>query len=332
MAKQRFINTKFWDDRWVVSLKPLEKLLFLYLITNPLTSIAGSYEISVRRIAFDTGLEPTMISKSLSKFEAEGRLIYRDEWILICNFIKNQSRNPKVVKGIEVAVSDSPGWVKDTLAKGMDSLSKPTIYLDSDSDSNLDSNSDSDSDSDLDVKPRKTPSASEINPTFVPLPQDEQRLKTECPTVNFEIETRNFIDHYLGNGEKGKDWNARWRKWIRNQHKWNLERSGNKPTKTTEDDLLSPDYHPPPAPITFEVALMIDETAGRLETYDDYLESRAFFLERDPGNLSQIEEYERSGQFRERFGEAGQVGVGIGTPSGRGNGNGQTQTAMPVSR
>ncbi len=55
LAKQRIVNTKFWDDSYITRLTPTEKLLFLYLITNPLTNISGVYELPLKRVAFDTG-------------------------------------------------------------------------------------------------------------------------------------------------------------------------------------------------------------------------------------------------------------------------------------
>ena len=69
MAKERYINTKFWDDSYIVKLDPIEKLLFIYLLTNPLTNICGIYEVSLRRIAFDTGIEEEVILTLLRRFE-----------------------------------------------------------------------------------------------------------------------------------------------------------------------------------------------------------------------------------------------------------------------
>ena len=43
MAKFRLINTKFWDDSYVAKLSTSEKLLFIYFISNPLTTVAGVY-------------------------------------------------------------------------------------------------------------------------------------------------------------------------------------------------------------------------------------------------------------------------------------------------
>ena len=66
--KKRYISTKFRDDWFVVNLDPIEKLLFLYFLTNPLTNVAGIYEISMRRISFDTWIDKDMILKIIERF------------------------------------------------------------------------------------------------------------------------------------------------------------------------------------------------------------------------------------------------------------------------
>ncbi len=123
MAKQRYINTRFWDDGYVVTLDPIEKLLFLYFLTNPLTEICGAYEIQLKRVALDTGIDRDMVLKILNRFEDEDKIIYRDGWILVNNFIKHQSVNPKVQIGIEKSVKGCPDWVRDRLSIAYDSLS-----------------------------------------------------------------------------------------------------------------------------------------------------------------------------------------------------------------
>jgi hypothetical protein len=55
MATHRYIATSFWQDDWIQSLDPSEKYMYLYLMTNPLTTIAGIYKIGNRQISFDTG-------------------------------------------------------------------------------------------------------------------------------------------------------------------------------------------------------------------------------------------------------------------------------------
>jgi len=139
MAKQRYINTKFWDDSYIIELDPIEKLLFLYFLTNPLTNICGAYEISLKRIAFDTGIDKEMVSKILERFNKDKRMAYQQGWLVINNFIKNQSLNPKVVKGIEIGLNNAPDWLKDSLAIAYDKLSH--LNSNSNPNSNLNSNS-----------------------------------------------------------------------------------------------------------------------------------------------------------------------------------------------
>jgi hypothetical protein len=55
--KLRSVNTRFWEDPFVEELTPSEKLLFLYLLTNPLANLLGIYEITIKRISYDTGYE-----------------------------------------------------------------------------------------------------------------------------------------------------------------------------------------------------------------------------------------------------------------------------------
>lgn len=123
MAKLRSVNTKFWDDSYIINLDPHEKLLFLYLLTNPLTNICGAYEISLRRISFDTGLVDSLLKAMLEKFSLSERITYKDGWVVIHNFMKNQSLNPKVMRGIELGLTNTPKWIKDRLSIEYNSLS-----------------------------------------------------------------------------------------------------------------------------------------------------------------------------------------------------------------
>jgi hypothetical protein len=125
MAKQRYINTRFWDDSYVIDLDPIEKLLFIYFLTNPLTSIVGAYEISARRIAFDTGIDRDMVPKILKRFEESGKIFYVDGWIVIKNFIKHQSINPKIVSGIRNELMNLPAPVRSVVAFEYEPQSKP---------------------------------------------------------------------------------------------------------------------------------------------------------------------------------------------------------------
>jgi len=101
MTKKRLrsINVHFWDDTYVIRLNQKEKLLFLYLLTNSLCNLIGAYEITLHRICFDTGLEPDDVSAILNKFEKDNKIIFTDGYIILVNFVKNQSYNKNMFTG-----------------------------------------------------------------------------------------------------------------------------------------------------------------------------------------------------------------------------------------
>ena len=109
MAKKRQINTKFWDDQYISNLDPTEKLLFLYLLTNPLTEMCGIYEIQVRRMALDTGIDKDMIPKIFSRFADAGKIFYiNNNWVYVRNFQKHQAVNDSIKIGIKRTLEEIP--------------------------------------------------------------------------------------------------------------------------------------------------------------------------------------------------------------------------------
>lgn len=149
--KYRYINTKFWNDSYISELDPIEKLLFIYLITNGHTNISGIYEIPLKIMAIETGIDESMFKKIFLRLKDKIR--YIDGIVVIKNFIKHQETGSDTVKvGILNCLKDvNINFLKDVISKGyydlprdyMDTLYIPYveggIYLDS----NLDSDSDS---------------------------------------------------------------------------------------------------------------------------------------------------------------------------------------------
>lgn len=111
-TKLRSVNTHFWDDNYIIKLDPSQKLLFLYLLTNPLTNLIGVYEISLRRIGFDTGFEENTLNVMLKKFSEDKKVFYHDNFIIIVNFLKNQSFNSNMKKGADARIDLLPDEIK----------------------------------------------------------------------------------------------------------------------------------------------------------------------------------------------------------------------------
>ena len=137
MAKQRIVDTRFWVDDYTANLDPIEKLLFLYFLTNPATDISGVYEIPIKNIALDTGIDKEMVNKILERFSRDGKIFYESGWVGIRNFIKYQTLNPKVISGIKIGLNKGPKSLIDSLCIDYDRLS----HLNSNSNPNSNPNS-----------------------------------------------------------------------------------------------------------------------------------------------------------------------------------------------
>jgi len=132
MSKLRSVSTAFWSDPFVEDLTPNQKLLFLYFITNEKTNMLGIYEMSIRKISFETGLKKEEIEKGLKAFERVGKVKYVENYIVLINYLKHQNFNtnmkkaaidiynalPNSLKGSEISVS------KANPLKGFESLLK----------------------------------------------------------------------------------------------------------------------------------------------------------------------------------------------------------------
>lgn len=143
MAKNRYVNTRFWEDPYIARLSPSEKLVFLYLLTSPLANISGVFEMPIRRAVFDTGLSMQDFSAALERFEADSKIIRYGEWVGIVNFVKHQKPNPKVRIGIAMELRKVPSQILERLPAtvaiaripygspsiGFDSLSHPNSHL-----------------------------------------------------------------------------------------------------------------------------------------------------------------------------------------------------------
>lgn len=107
------VDTSFWSDPWVVDqLNALDRYLFLYLITNDHINLAGVYEISLRTISYETGIEQEELLRMFKRLEPKIR--YIDSWVILKNSIKNQNyHSPKIKANIEFVLSGCPPDLMD---------------------------------------------------------------------------------------------------------------------------------------------------------------------------------------------------------------------------
>ncbi len=122
MSKNTFFNTRFWQDKFISELDPIEKLLFNYCITSSFLSLCGIYELPIKYISVETGIEKEMIEKIFTRFERKNKIIYNEGWLCVLNYPKYQSYNlPNVKKGLKKEIESVPKeLLKHFIDKGYD--------------------------------------------------------------------------------------------------------------------------------------------------------------------------------------------------------------------
>lgn len=114
-AKLRSINTAIWFDPWFFDLSPDKKLVWFYLLTNESTNMLGAYQIPIVRIAFETGLNKEMVSEILNDFQNDEKIIYQDHFIIIINWVKNQSYNSNMLKNLDSIYNELKPGIRDLI-------------------------------------------------------------------------------------------------------------------------------------------------------------------------------------------------------------------------
>ncbi len=214
MSKKRYVDTRFWDDEYIIELNRDEKLLFLYFLTNPLTNICGIYEISMRRICFDTSFNPEEAQPILDKFARDGKIFYLEGYIYIKNFAKHQQDNASIKKGIEKCMKEIPEKVLAKIREidtGGHPTDTPRVTECGISESEFKS---------------KSEKESKINP---PVKKSlEQLFSEKVANIPSELmgEKEKFMDYWTEKGERDKkeywetkkkfDVSRRWQRWLRN--------------------------------------------------------------------------------------------------------------------
>ncbi len=257
MSKNRMINTHFWEDWYIENLDPIQKLLFLYILTNTNTSIAWIYEISLKRIAFQTWIDKDMVEKIINKFSDDDRIFYIEWYVYIKNFLKHQSLNPKIVKWIERQINEIPlrFWQKlaknDSLYIGcIEALRYINININTNININSNFNENSCEFSETDSEESETPKSDLIinkkeNSTLKQLADEffttdflkELLEKYKISAEELKSEITIFAWYWT---EKSKNWKKeRWQmeksfdirlrlyRWLNNNNKWSKDSSWN---------------------------------------------------------------------------------------------------------
>lgn len=152
MAIYRSVALSFWTDAKVEDdFTPEDKYFYLYLITNPHTSICGCYEISKRALERETGYTWETVNRLLDRMQNFHNVIGYDDStkeVLIYNWgkynwggssqvkravmksiehIKNEEFKKYVLNAVENRVFDAPAKPQKPKAEPAQTLEHPTL-------------------------------------------------------------------------------------------------------------------------------------------------------------------------------------------------------------
>lgn len=112
MGKLRSVDTSFWSDPFIEDLTVDQKLIYLYLITNEKTNMLGVYEVSLKKMSFDTGVKIETVSKALEQFQKNGKIRYENNFLILLKFLKHQNYNPNMMKSAIDVFNGLPEFIR----------------------------------------------------------------------------------------------------------------------------------------------------------------------------------------------------------------------------
>lgn len=131
----RMVDCATWDDPWFESLHPKGKLFFLYLLTNPRSTSCGAFEITTRKMAFETGLTVEDVEGFLEKWAPKVQWFPEHSIVFLKNFYRRQTNSDKVRINAARIVASYPIDVQQAIAieypeliESPDTLSIPHAY------------------------------------------------------------------------------------------------------------------------------------------------------------------------------------------------------------
>lgn len=111
MAIFRCVSPNFWSDPKVDDdFTPEDKYFYLYLLTNPHTTLSGCYELGKRQASRELGYNEETVDRLINRMETVHNVIRYDKAtkeILLLNWHKyNWSKSPKCLKGVEYSLQN----------------------------------------------------------------------------------------------------------------------------------------------------------------------------------------------------------------------------------
>ena len=87
--KARQFQSRFWDDEFVVDATWQTRLAFVYLLTCSPMNMCGIFQLSDRKIIFDTGLSEADFEIAKEELSVNKKVVFKGGWVFVANAFKN---------------------------------------------------------------------------------------------------------------------------------------------------------------------------------------------------------------------------------------------------
>lgn len=108
--KTRIIQTRFWDDDFIVEASQATKYLYIYLLTSQYINISGIFQLHDKKIMMETGMSQKELEEGKKSLTDAGKVLFSGGWVFVVNAEKNNryKNSPDNVTAYEREISLVP--------------------------------------------------------------------------------------------------------------------------------------------------------------------------------------------------------------------------------
>lgn len=205
--KTRIVYTKIWQDSFISELSPVQKLLFIYYITNANIGLTGIYEITDRQVSFDTGLTKSQITEAKQSFQDAGKILFKDNWVYV---IKSKELNSYNGEKLEKAIENERHLIPESVLDYLDTLLRGMDRVSDISDTPINHNNKSETINHKEGGVGETKIYASLD-YLKELPQDnleELYQKYEASKKQIQIKATSLLNYCEGHGKKYKNYRS----------------------------------------------------------------------------------------------------------------------------
>lgn len=128
--KTRIFQTRFYDDEFIVNLDLYTQHLYLYLLTCQYINICGIFQLSDRKICFESRLNEKQLAMAKECLEKNKKVFFKNGWVYVVNALKNNNyiKSPTNLNAYKAELSKIPVETKNYFDSSIDSSTDSTIH------------------------------------------------------------------------------------------------------------------------------------------------------------------------------------------------------------